>query len=204
MTPPELLSALADGQLSDEALDAALEACAQDDAALECWNTYHLIGEVLRSPASLSTSSAAGRETGFATRLSARLSQESIAPAAPVQAIGLPYRAGIVHHRGAASNDGSFRWKLAAGVASLAAVSAVAWNMAGWAVPASAPQLAQAASPQVVVASPQGPMVRDARLEELLEAHRQLGTASALQESSAFLRNATFEAPRNAQAGSGF
>jgi sigma-E factor negative regulatory protein RseA len=41
-------------------------------------------------------------------------------------------------------------------------------------------------------------MVRDARLEELLAAHRQLGSNSALQLPSGFLRNATFEAPQNA------
>jgi len=66
-------------------------------------------------------------------------------------------------------------------------------------VAASAPQLAQTPAPQqLVVASPQGPMVRDARLEELLAAHKQLGGTSALQESSGFLRNATFETPQNA------
>jgi sigma-E factor negative regulatory protein RseA len=41
-------------------------------------------------------------------------------------------------------------------------------------------------------------MVRDARLEELLAAHKEFGGASALQMPSGFLRNATFEAPRAA------
>ena len=45
---------------------------------------------------------------------------------------------------------------------------------------------------QVVVASPQGPMVRDTRLEELMAAHKQLG-GSSLQAPSGFLRNAGFE-----------
>jgi sigma-E factor negative regulatory protein RseA len=88
-----------------------------------------------------------------------------------------------------------------AGFASLAAVSAIAWNASGLLSPAAAPQLAQApaaVSQQVVVASPQGPMVRDARLEELLAAHKQLGGTSALQEPSGFLRNATFETSQNA------
>jgi sigma-E factor negative regulatory protein RseA len=45
--------------------------------------------------------------------------------------------------------------------------------------------------------------VRDARLEELLSAHKQFGATSALQESSGFLRNATFEVPQEAQAAGG-
>lgn len=204
MTTPELLSALADGQLVGHELAAVLQACGQDDAALECWNTYHLIGDFLRSPADLRPSTAVGGEIGFASRLNARLAQEPLAmTATTVQAVRLPVPADIVHHRGAASNDGSFRWKLVAGVASLAAVCAIAWNAAGLSVPASGPQLAQSASPQIVVTSPQGPVVRDARLEELLAAHRQFGTASALQESSGFLRNATFETSRSPQAASG-
>lgn len=204
MTAPELLSALADGQLVEYELAAALEVCGQDDAALECWNTYHLIGDILRSPTDLRPSTAVGGEIGFASRLNARLAKEPPAmTATAVHALRLPVLAGIVHHRGAASNDGSFRWKLVAGVASLAAVCAIAWNAAGLAGPASGSQLAQSSSPQIVVTSPQGPVVRDARLEELLAAHRQFGTASALQESSGFLRNATFETSRNPQAASG-
>ena len=203
MTTPELLSALADGQLDEQDFSAALEACGRDDAVLECWNTYHLIGDLLRSPADLRASSlAVGGEIGFASRLSARLAQETVATAVAVPSAQLPASAGIVHHRGPASNDGNFRWKLVAGVASLAAVSAIAWNASGLMAPSLAPQLAQASSPQIVVTSPQGPVVRDARLEELLAAHRQFGTASALQESSGFLRNATFEMPGNGQAAS--
>ena len=204
MTTPELLSALADGQLDKQDFAVALEACSQDPAALECWNTYHLIGDFLRSPADLPASSLAGQgEVGFASRLNARLAQETVAFVAAPSAAPVPVVSDIVHHRGPASNDGNFRWKLVAGVASLAAVSAIAWNASGLMAPAvSGSQLAQSSPAQIVVTSPQGPVVRDARLEELLAAHRQFGGASALQESSGFLRNATFEMPRNAQAGS--
>ncbi|MDB5931304.1 MAG: anti sigma-E protein RseA, partial [Polaromonas sp.] len=55
----------------------------------------------------------------------------------------------------------------------------------------------------ILVSSPQGPIVRDARLEELLAAHKQFGATSAFQESSGFLRNATFEMPQEAQATTG-
>jgi sigma-E factor negative regulatory protein RseA len=113
-----------------------------------------------------------------------------------------PVVAQALQHRGPAANDGIFRWKLAAGVASLAAVSAIAWNAWGGLGSDSGAQLAQAsAAAQVLVASPQGVVVRDARLEELLAAHRQLGATSALQEPSGFLRNAAFDQPQAAVAG---
>lgn len=200
---PELLSALADGQLSDEELAAVLKSCAGDGAAMGCWNTYHLIGDVLRSPAAVPGLMPIVGETGFASRLGARLAQEPAFKAMPAQVERLQVPAGIVHHRGPASNDGSFRWKVLAGVASVAAVSAMAWNASGLMAPSAAPQLAQAPSPQILMTSPQGPVVRDARLEELLAAHRQLGTASALQESSGFLRNAAFETSSTAQSTGG-
>ncbi|GBU15588.1 hypothetical protein AwPolaro_09660 [Polaromonas sp.] len=82
---------------------------------------------------------------------------------------------------------------MVAGLASLTAVSVIAWNVASTSVPSLAPQLAQLPSEQVIVASPQGPMVRDPRFEELLAAHQQLGGTSALQEPSGFLRNAIFD-----------
>ena len=205
MTTHELLSALADGPLGDEDLAAALQACEHDESALGCWNTYQLIGDVLRSPVHASASMAVDAELAFVGRLNKRLAQESPIRAefASVQAaLAAPAQPAVdlIHHCGPASNDSSFRWKLVAGVASLAAVSAIAWNASALLSPASQPQLAQASSPQIVVTSPQGPMVRDARLEELLAAHKQFGATSALQDSSGFLRNATFDMPQDAQA----
>ncbi len=201
MQTSELMSALADGQLGRDDFAAALQACQHDESAFASWNTYHLIGEVLRSPAPVVRSA----DLAFVGQLNQRLAQEPLLRAAP-QSVGFDSAAPIngtaasalMNHRGPASNDGNFRWKLVAGFASMAAVSAIAWNASGLLVPTSAPQLAQAPAPQqVVVASPQGPMMRDARLEELLAAHKQLGGASALQEPSGFLRNAIFETPQN-------
>ncbi len=200
----ELMSALADGQLGGEDFAAALQACQHDESAFASWAAYHLIGEVLRSPAPV----VHGADLAFLGRLSQRLAQESQAPLPsahrpPVALDSVAQARGkagadVVHHRGAASNDSNLRWKWVAGFASLAAVSAIAWNASGLLMPAAAPQLAQGSAQQVVVASPQGPIVRDARLEELLAAHKQLGGASALQVPSGFLRNATFETPQNA------
>ncbi|MES2942716.1 MAG: RseA family anti-sigma factor [Pseudomonadota bacterium] len=208
----ELLSALVDGELSPQELSSALRECAQDAEALGNWNSYQLIGEVLRTPvaAARSASPVFGADIAFMARLNLRLAQESALYASPV-ASGLPstqppgptpvvetVAQGLPSIHTAAANDANFRWKLVAGLASLAAVSAIAWNAIGVLAPATAPQLAQGDAVQrVLVASPQGTMVRDARLEELLAAHKQMGGTSALQVPSGFLRNATFETPQN-------
>jgi sigma-E factor negative regulatory protein RseA len=109
--------------------------------------------------------------------------------------------------RAPAANDAVFRWKLLAGAASLAAVMAVSWSVLSGA-PAGAggsagPQLAlMQPAPEaagnlpsaVLVSTPQGPVIRDARLEQLLAEHRQYGGMSALQMPAGFLRDATFDA----------
>lgn len=203
MQTSELLSALADGQLAGDDFVAAVQACQQDASALARWDSYHLIGDVLRLPARGTLPLSKGADLAFVDRLNQRLAQETLAGALRPGLDSAPSTQGagaLTHHRGTAANDGNLRWKLVAGFASLAAVSAIAWNASGLlALPAAAPQLAQAGgTPQVVVASPQGLMVRDARLEELLAAHAQLSGNSALQLPSGFLRNATFEAPQRA------
>ena len=200
----EMLSALADGELRSDEIPAALLACKDGgDAAMLDWRSYHVIGDVLRRPAVLV--SAVG-DVRFLERLNLRLAREP-ALAGTVTAVprsaalhaaaqtGRPVVVPDIPH-GSASNDDVFRWKLVAGFASLTAAVAIAWNASGFLLPAAAPQLAQApATEQVLVVSPNGPVVRDARLQELLAAHRQLGGATALQAPSGFLRNATFETP---------
>ena len=110
-----------------------------------------------------------------------------------------------------ASNASVFRWKMVAGFASLAAVAAVGWTslagiQGGTQGPASASQQLAAApaatattlNPAVVAvadADGQQVMIRDPRLDELLAAHKQFGSTSALQMPAGFLRNATFESP---------
>ena len=203
----ELLSALADGELAGAEFAVALEACNRyGDAAFASWSSYHLIGDVLRSPASGLRAADAQFIARFNQRLNRPLGgQAHDQGARDYSAFVEP----VAHHtqpttisgrnRRTASNDGSFRWKLVAGFASLAAVASVAWNLSSVSSPASTPQLAQVQVPlqPVLVASPQGPVLRDVRLEELLAAHRQIGGRYPIQESSGFLRNATFEASRD-------
>lgn len=193
----ELISCLADGQLADEDFARALTVCESDAQALHSWNTYHLIGDVLRSP----ELTAHAADTAFVERLRARLSQEPVFDAVPdARSSGRLTGQALAGRAGnEAANDPSLPWKLVAGFASIAAVAAIAWNAgAGLLSPPAAPQLARSepAAQQVLVVSGQGTMVRDARMQELLAAHKQFGGTSALQGPSGFLRNATFESPQ--------
>ena len=199
----ERVSALMDGQLrSQEFAHAVLVACDDVDAQ-ETWDTYHLIGDVLRAGVAAHVQVA----PDFVARVQARLQAEGVATAPAAEAISQRPDAGVVQpmpSRQPAANTDSFRWKMVAGFASLAAVAAIGWNSAStvWA-PATAPQLAQApkvvASPLVAVAVPsmgQGGgavMLRDPQLDDILAAHKQQGGSSALQMPAGFLRNATFE-----------
>lgn len=196
----ECLSALADGELAQEEFPALLQACGRDPAASGSWSTYHVIGELLRSPGNTVQLT----DFAFLARLKRELAKE---PSFEMDSQVLVSHSGVNsvftsamavgERRGPASNDGSFRWKVVAGFACAAAVSAIAWNVNVLTAPTAGPQLGQLVEgtmpPQVVIASPQGPMVRDTRLEELLAAHKQLGATPALPVPSGFLRNATFE-----------
>jgi len=194
MTNQELMSALADGQLSGEAFARGMEAAAADPKAREAWQAYHLIGDALRS-----SDLAAAPSGAFMARLSARLAQEASPAMQSIAATPQPIGAGAgFDTEREAANDGSFRWKMVAGLASVAAVAAIGWSLAGSAGSglSAQPQLASASGAvPVVTGSQQGVMIRDARLDELLAAHRQFGGAAAVQMPSGFVRNATFEGP---------
>ena len=189
MKTAEMISALADGQLQGESFSRGVEAASGDAQARETWHTYHLIGDVLRSGEYVPGTA----PSAFLGRLQVRLQAEQpMMPAAP-----RPDPATTGFKGAQAANDASFRWKVVAGCASLAAVAALGWTVA--AGPTGQPQpgqMAAAIPPGTVLADTQrGVMIRDARLDEFMAAHRQLGGASALQMPAGFLRNATFEGP---------
>ena len=198
----EQLSALADGQLQGAELANAMAYAAQDDEGRATWQLYHLVGDVLRS-------SDLARPTSVALvpRLRAELAKE----APPVRATVPAQVAVVASNSTQAANASVFRWKMAAGVASLAAVAAIGWSSLASLQGSDArglgggAQLAQSAerpaaapaAPVVAVADAEGQqvMIRDPRLDELLAAHKQFGSTSALQMPAGFLRNATFETP---------
>jgi sigma-E factor negative regulatory protein RseA len=219
----EWVSALADGQLEGEEFARAVDEVGSGAELRANWQVYHLVGEVLRTGAH-----APCTDSGeFMARLQQRLSAESVARpvAATVSAGALPQVA-------EAANEPVFRWKMVAGVATIAAAAAIGWTWMG-----QGPAPVAAGGAQLALQTPQAParvdaavpvgassegsvlaatatagsaaplsrtrvlvgngapqvMLRNPRLDELLEAHQQAGGAS--QMPSGFLRNATFEAP---------
>lgn len=214
----ELLSALVDGELYGDELSQAV-AWAEEGEGHASWQLYHLVGDVLRSPELAHHS-----QHDLLSGLRAQLAQEpplSLQPAAleqlaPAQ---LPMTSAVQSLvRDPVANASVFRWKVAAGFASVAAVAAMGWNLV--VVPAgTGSHLAQApaasqASVQLAQGMPGAPMMsvpqtdgsviavatgngsevilRDPRLDELLAAHRQFGSKASLQMPADFLRNASF------------
>jgi sigma-E factor negative regulatory protein RseA len=196
MQMQEMISALADGQLQGEALEGLIQTVATDPQARTAWHTYHLIGDVLRS-GNLPTGTAPAKFlAGFQVRLEHEQARGRLEDAEVPDSLALRVPQ-IAHSQQEAANDASFRWKLVAGFASLAAVAAIGWSAVGETVRPQQPQMASAAAQgQVAVAERPPVMLRDPRLDEMLAAHRQLsGSVSALQMPAGFLRNATFEGP---------
>lgn len=207
-TVREQVSALADGHLQGEEFATVIGRIGFDEELRETWQTYHLVGDVLRSGVHAPCSDT----TSFLSRFQDRLAAEP-----PLQTlVALPEPEPVQRSSTEAANEPVFRWKLVAGAASLAAAAAIGWNWIGieGSRPAGAQLAQQQVAPAAVVAAanvtppprqtltptrvlvgngnPQV-MLRDPRLDQLLEAHQQVSGASQLP--SGFLRNATFERP---------
>lgn len=191
------LSALADGEL-DSALAAVLVQASRDDKdLLDTWSSYHAIGDALRMHAR-------DVQTGKARQAAPSAAHIAVPARAQPAVVATPALT--------AANDAVFRWRMVAGVAAIAAVGSMVWSLvASQGAPAGA-QLAQRSAPAATavaaLAGTEGAppnavpastsdnapvMIRDARLDELLAAHKQFGAASALQQPAGFLRNATFQ-----------
>lgn len=199
----ELLSALADGQLHGEEFARTVEWAGDAEEGRRTWHAYHVVRDVLRSGEAMESS----RDAAFMQRLKLGLQQEaSHVPRANAHdsivddEISSEVR-NLKRSNIEGANEAVFRWKLLAGLASLAAVSVIGWQaVGGWGDQREASQLAQVqiespdvALQQAVVGGEPQVMIRDPQLDALLTAHRQFGGTSALQMPAGFLRNATFE-----------
>lgn len=192
----ERLSALADGELQGDEFAQAVGFAAAETGQ-STWALYHLVGDVLRSPELA--------HHGRGDLLAAVREQIALEPRPEPQAASVVQVA--QPEAVPAANVSVFRWKMVAGFASLAAVSAIGWNAAMnlradgasgtqlAAVPAQVPAPVLATAEGVAAQPGQQVMLRDPRLDELLAAHKQFGGTSALQMPAGFLRNATFETP---------
>lgn len=207
----EALSALVDGEVDATLAQRVCAAWRDDTASRSSWHAYQLIGDVLRSEDLAST---AARDAAFLQSLRTRLAQEPVVLAPqPLESAGTgaePARIDRLRRRRT--------WIASTAVAAgFVAVAGVVIVLRGPELASPATQVAArgtppASAPVVAVVAPpagrvsveagaeaetrplSGQMVRDARLDRYLAAHKQFAGSSALGVPSSFLRSATVDA----------
>lgn len=190
----ELISALVDGQLRGDEFAQAVDYLGSADDAQGIWDTYHLVGEVMRSAAT----PVRAHDPLFIQRLRREIASGT-AQLTPVETLA-EISSSKMPSTISVANDGW--WRRVAGLASVALFGVLAWqgiNLIGaGGTPEATSQMAQRVTQPdalVTVAANDGGsavMIRDPQLDALLAAHRQLGGATGLQMSSGFLRHASF------------
>ena len=208
------LSALLDGESSDDALRRLCASWRDDPEVRETWHAFSLIGDVMRSE---DLARPASRDERFLADLRARLADEPVvlAPSTPRTPDGAFPEIGAAPLVGLRANRHSW-WAptaVAAGfvavVGTLVAVSQAPQRAAVESVQLAAvtPPASAAQSPTAVVAlRPQGgasvaetvaagELIRDHQLDQYLLAHKQFAGSSVLGAPSGFLRNAAVEVP---------
>ena len=194
----ELLSALVDGELRGPELEQAL-ACAESAEGCASWELYHLVGDVLRSP-DLAHHSQHDLLSGLRAQMAAQPLVPLHGASAQLEQVAQPLVASSgewLARKDPAANASVFRWKVAAGFATVAAVAALSWNLVGSPAAPMGAQLASvsaATSAVVAVATESGEVLRDPRLDALLASHQQYANRPALQLPAEFLRNASLAA----------
>ncbi len=207
----ERLSALLDGELDGQAVTQACAHWRESTESRATWYAWHLIGDVLRSD---DLASHPTHDTAFLDALRAKLASEPVVRA-PTPLEAPPVIASPATVR-AMAGRGSRRWgwiapsAVAAGFVAVAGVLTLtrpgalterneAPSVAQAAAPASfAGATTLVGNPAALTPEPQtfvatGQVIRDARLDRYLAAHKQFAGSSALGVPSAYLRNATAE-----------
>ena len=208
----EILSAMTDGELDAAAAARACSAWRDDASMRSTWHAYQLIGDVLRSD---DLASPPGWDAAFLESLRARLVDEPTVlapdaaanPAAAESAAAARFANGVRRAR--------WSWMAPSAVAAGFVLVAGALMVIRAPQPGSAEQtagssLAQRAPLQLAGAPSfaasdaalesqtlvvDGKLMRDARLERYLNAHKQFAGSTVLGVPSGFLRNAAVEAP---------
>ncbi|MFP4903447.1 sigma-E factor negative regulatory protein [Paraburkholderia sp. BR14261] len=192
----ERLSAFVDGEASaQEHLNGNfLELDGEGRAA---WSEYHLIGDVLRSD-DLALSQAASRAfmTGFAARFEAQ--PHLLAPAALPQVqpgrherVGriLALRRRVMPSRAGAAAAATLTWIVmpqmrGVGMAGAPQIAAVQSQGDG------VQRVAMNTTPAPVAGGQDGNIIRDARLDEYLQAHQQFAQQPVISDSMPYIRSA--------------
>ncbi len=199
----ERLSALVDGELDRGDVDAACRDWRADTDLRRAWHAWHAIGDVLRSD---DLACDAQADLRFCAAVGARLATEAVVLAPAKLATPVP-----------ASAFSSLRTRWAFGSAVAAGLVLAAGTFAlvgpgtapapervaltdGSGAPAAGPQStlaslpteADVSAPLVATIADQN-LIRDARLDRYLVAHKQFAGTSALGVPSTFLRSATVD-----------
>lgn len=169
------LSALMDGHADASQAEGACGVWRSNPHARECWHTYHLIGDVLRSD---ELAHSPQRDAAFLSTLRSRLAAEPV-PLAPQTPMASP-AASVARRRWAAP---------AAAAAGFVAVAGllVVYRVASPPAVAVVPVAATTGQPDVKVVS--GQLIRDARLDRYLAAHRQVSNGAAVYVPGAVVRS---------------
>jgi len=183
-TPEEALSAWLDDAPPAPAENRPWPASAlnEPDAAPKI-GTYLAIGKALRGGTDAEVASAAQLDE-FWQRVQSGIER------APVNSPSEPaFEPQVV-----AANDGQFKWRAVASLA-VGALALSAWLAIGPGQSGSdSPALASYTPTFVPVMSANVSVVRDPELDAFLAAHRQRGSASALQGPVGFVRNVAWQA----------
>jgi len=167
VTMKEKLSALIDGELQGDSLQAHLGRLRADPELRGAWDTYHLIGDALRGQVG----------PKIADRVLARLREEPT----------------VLAPRQERSPSRRLGWYAMSAAASVAAVAFVVWTASpGWrAEPqlAGGPEAPATGAPVTLVASSVAP----AEIENYLLAHRPYSHTSAMQGIAPYGRSVAHE-----------
>lgn len=193
------LSALADGELSGDAVGRLCMAWRDDPQLQETWHAFSVIGDVMRSE---DLAASVPRDERFLSDLRARLAHEPVvlapqpAPVLTELARGAAFARAL--GRGARGRSWAAPVAVAAGFVVVIGALAVVSQSRPPQVIASAPLASAiplatasgASSPEAT-----GEVIRDAQLDRYLFAHKQFAGSTVLGAPSGFLRNAAAEAP---------
>ena len=183
-TPEEALSAWLDDAPPASAENRHWPASAlnEPDAALQI-STYLAIGKALRGGTDAEVASVAQLDE-FWQRVQSGIERAHVN--SPSEAA---FETQVV-----AANDGQFKWRAVASLA-VGALALSAWLAIGPGQSGSeSPALASYTPTFVPVMSANVSVVRDPELDAFLAAHRQRGSASALQGPVGFVRNVAWQA----------
>lgn len=165
------LSSLMDGDAGAAQGEWASARWREDPQVRECWHTYHLIGDVLRTD---EMAAPPARDAAFLLAVRARLESEPVP---------MPRPRPRAEHRG---------WRraglaVAAGFAVVAGVLVVLRFGVGTATDIGGSLLAGRSTPDVMAVS--GKLIRDAELDRYLSAHRRVSNVSSVVVPGAVVRS---------------